>query len=126
MESSSGFLALNVNGFAATTHGTRGRLDQLDNAQAELAVGDRYTSAFHASHEMVARNAQGFGHVELRRPHVATSVTHPELVYLLCVVGEADPAVVHLDLFRGLHIVIDDHLLATAKQDLAHLHRCQP
>ena len=72
------------------------------------------------------REAQRLGAVELRRPHVAGAITDAHFLDLLRVVGEADALVVDLDLLGRLEIVVGDHLLAAAEQDLAHLDRREP
>ena len=68
--------------------------------------------------EVLAFDAQRLGAVELRRPHVAGAVADAHLVDLLRIVGEADALVVDLDLLARLEVVVGDHLLAAADQDL--------
>ena len=112
--------------FRPSAHRAGRGLDQLHDAQAEPAVGLRHLAVLDAIDEMLALDAQRLGARELRRPHVAGPVADAHLVDLLRVVGEADALVVDLDLLARLEVVVDDHLLAAADQDLAHLHRRQP
>ena len=58
--------------------------------------------------------------------HVAGAIADAHFLDLLRVFGEADALVVDLDLLGRLEIVVGDHLLAAAEQDLAHLDRRQP
>ena len=41
-------------------------------------------------------------------------------------VGDFDPAVVDLDLVADLHVIVEDHFLATADDDGANFHRREP
>ena len=117
---------LDVDGLAPSAHRAGGGLDQLDDAQAEMAVGLGWLAVLDAVDEVLAGDAERLGRVQLRRPHVARPVADAHLVDLLGVVGEADALVVDLDLLARLQVVVGDHLLAAADQDLPDLHRREP
>src|SRR5437764_1139731 len=71
-------------------------------------------------------DAQRFTFNELWRPHITGAIAHSHFVDLLGVVSEADPLVVNLDLFAGLKVVVRDHLVASAQQNLTHLYWREP
>src|SRR5215475_14369632 len=117
---------LQIDGFALAAHRARGGLDELDDTQSELAVRFGDLTVFEAVDEVLRLDAQRLGQVELRRPHVARPVADTHLLDLLWVVRETDPFVVHLDLLARFEVIVDDHLLAAADEDLADLDRRKP
>ena len=119
-------IALHVDDFAPAPHRVRGRLDYLDDAQSEIAVGLRGFRMVDAVDEMLAFDVQRLGTVQLGRPHVARAVADPHLLDLRRIVRETHALVVDLDLLAGLEVVVHDHLLAAADQDAAHLDRREP
>src|SRR5437660_7433698 len=91
-----------------------------------MPVGSWRFAAFDALQKMLAFDTQRLGHIKLRRPHVAAPVTHSKVMYLLRVIGETNAAIVDLDLFGWLHVVVHDHFLAAPQQYLTHLDRGEP
>src|SRR4029453_16223541 len=65
------------------------------------------------------------GLLDLRRPDVAGSIAYEQIVNALAV-RDLHTFVVHLDLFVGLEIIPDEHLVPAANQGGTELHRREP
>src|SRR5579859_3293467 len=75
---------------------------------------------------MIDSNTKRFGFLQFRCPHIACSVSNTHLVDFLWIVCKANSFIVNLDFLAWLKIVVGDHLITTAEQDLADLHGRQP
>src|SRR5437867_1574982 len=79
---------------AARVQGSGCRLQQPDEAPPGFSIRDRLAAVLHALDEMLDFLVQRFGHRELRRPHVAGTVSNPHLVDVVGVRIERDAPVV--------------------------------
>ena len=114
-----------VNHFAFLLQGTIRGLEHLDNPEAGRAVIDGSSAVANTIDEMIDQKFQGFGLVEPGGPHVTRPIADQQVVDTF-LVRDLHPFVIHPDLYVGVQIVPDQHLLLAADQGGPDFNRRQP
>src|SRR5437016_2522647 len=79
-----------------------------------------------ATKKMNCLRAQRLSHVQLGRPHIASSITYQQLIDPFGFSGNVNSLVVNLDFFAWLQIIVYDHLATSANQRTPYFNGRQP
>ncbi len=102
---------------------------QAHHAQTGLAVGQWGPPFANGIQKFSDHVAQGFGGIELGRPHVAGAITHQSLVISFAIGADTirgDAFVIDAHFLSRFDVIVKDHLAAAGDHGAANLDRGQP
>src|ERR1700753_968224 len=107
----------------AMLHRSGRTLEQAHDLQPCAAAGDGLSTGLDAVNKVLELYLERLRNIELRSEHIAGAVSDHGTIDTVRSIRQRDALVIDLDLFTGLHVVVHDHLFASADQGAAHLNR---
>src|SRR6201987_4068775 len=95
-------------------HRWGGTLEQAHDLQPCPAAGDGLTAGLVAVDKVLELYLERLADIQLRGEHIAGTVSDHGAIDTVRSIRQRDALVIDLDLFTGLHVVVHDHLLASA------------